>query len=178
LIIYKDIHETIEDGIALLVVMGVVLILLVIFGYISADRMAKRQSEDIEAIVRKIDDAKNRHLGSYEPLKKHSELEEINNYIYDLFESNEQLIQSIEQTERRLRDIQLKEIERQFQPHFLFNTMQTIQYLIPLSPKVAQTVIQQLSQMLRYSLRTASHTVKLAEELSYIEQYVAIQNIR
>ena len=56
--------------------------------------------------------------------------------------------------------------------------MQTIQYLIPLSPKVAQTVIQQLSQMLRYSLRTASHTVKLAEELSYIEQYVAIQNIR
>ena len=45
--------------------------------------------------------------------------------------------------------------------------MQTIQYLIPLSPKVAQTVIQQLSQMLRYSLRTASHTVKLAEELSY-----------
>ncbi|MEJ7223344.1 histidine kinase, partial [Staphylococcus epidermidis] len=107
------------------------------------------------------------------PLKKHSELEEINNYIYDLFESNEQLIQSIEQTERRLRDIQLKEIERQFQPHFLFNTMQTIQYLIPLSPKVAQTVIQQLSQMLRYSLRTASHTVKLAEELSYIEQYVA-----
>ena len=79
--------------------MGVVLILLVIFGYISADRMAKRQSEDIEAIVRKIDDAKNRHLGSYEPLKKHSELEEINNYIYDLFESNEQLIQSIEQTE-------------------------------------------------------------------------------
>ena len=79
--------------------MGVVLILLVIFGYIRADRMAKRQSEDIEAIVRKIDDAKNRHLGSYEPLKKHSELEDINNYIYDLFESNEQLIQSIEQTE-------------------------------------------------------------------------------
>ena len=80
--------------------------------------------------------------------KNNSELEEINNYIYDLFESNEQLIHSIEHTERRLRDIQLKEIERQFQPHFLFNTMQTIQYLITLSPKLAQTVVQQLSQML------------------------------
>lgn len=158
--------------------MGFVLILLVIFGYVSADRMARRQTKDIETIVQKIYYAKNRHLGNYTPLKNYSELEEINNYIYDLFESNEQLIQSIEQTERRLRDIQLKEIERQFQPHFLFNTMQTIQYLIPLSPKVAQTVIQQLSQMLRYSLRTASHTVKLAEELSYIQQYVAIQNIR
>ena len=77
-----------------------------------------------------------------------------------------------------MRDIQLKEIERQFQPHFLFNTMQTIQYLITLSPKLAQTVVQQLSQMLRYSLRTNSHTVELNEELNYIEQYVAIQNIR
>ncbi|MCO6339175.1 sensor histidine kinase [Staphylococcus epidermidis] len=178
IVVYKDIHETIEDGITLLIIMGFVLILLVIFGYVSADRMARRQTKDIETIVQKIYYAKNRHLGNYTPLKNYSELEEINNYIYDLFKSNEQLIQSIEQTERRLRDIQLKEIERQFQPHFLFNTMQTIQYLIPLSPKVAQTVIQQLSQMLRYSLRTASHTVKLAEELSYIQQYVAIQNIR
>ncbi len=54
--------------------------------------------------------------------------------------------------------------------------MQTIQYLITLSP--SQTVVQQLSQMLRYSLRTNSHTVELNEELNYIEQYVAIQNIR
>ncbi|HCV2611143.1 TPA: histidine kinase, partial [Staphylococcus aureus] len=129
-------------------------------------------------IIQKIYYAKNRHLGTYTPLKNNSELEEINNYIYDLFESNEQLIHSIEHTERRLRDIQLKEIERQFQPHFLFNTMQTIQYLITLSPKLAQTVVQQLSQMLRYSLRTNSHTVELNEELNYIEQYVAIQNIR
>ncbi len=56
--------------------------------------------------------------------------------------------------------------------------MQTIQYLITLSPKLAQTVVQQLSQMLRYSLRTNSHTVELNEELNYIEQYVAIRNIR
>ncbi|WP_202471547.1 sensor histidine kinase, partial [Escherichia coli] len=113
--------------------------------------MAKRQTKDIETIIQKIYYAKNRHLGTYTPLKNNSELEEINNYIYKLFESNEQLIHSIDHTERRLRDIQLKEIERQFQPHFLFNTMQTIQYLITLSPKLAQTVVQQLSQMLRYS---------------------------
>ncbi|WP_424842327.1 hypothetical protein [Staphylococcus epidermidis] len=61
--------------------------------------MAKRQSEDIEAIVRKLMMLKIDILVVTKPLKKHSELEEINNYIYDLFESNEQLIQSIEQTE-------------------------------------------------------------------------------
>ena len=177
IIIYKDIHENIEDGITLLIVMAVVLVLLVIFGFISADNMAKRQTKDIETIIQKFTMPKSSSRYIY-AFKNNSELEEINNYIYDLFESNEQLIHSIEHTERRLRDIQLKEIERQFQPHFLFNTMQTIQYLITLSPKLAQTVVQQLSQMLRYSLRTNSHTVELNEELNYIEQYVAIQNIR
>ena len=49
ILLYKDIHETIEDGIALLVVMGVVLILLVIFGYISADRM---QSANLKILKR------------------------------------------------------------------------------------------------------------------------------
>ena len=85
LIIYKDIHENIEDGITLLIVMAVVLVLLVIFGFISADNMAKRQTKDIETIIQKIYYAKNRHLGTYTPLKNNSELEEINNYIYDLF---------------------------------------------------------------------------------------------
>ncbi len=95
--LFIKIYINIEDGITLLIVMAVVLVLLVIFGFISADNMAKRQTKDIETIIQKIYYAKNRHLGTYTPLKNNSELE-INNYIYDLFESNEQLIHSIEHT--------------------------------------------------------------------------------
>lgn len=40
-IIYKDIYENIEDGIMLLIVMVVVFVLLVIFGFISVDNMVK-----------------------------------------------------------------------------------------------------------------------------------------
>lgn len=178
LILYKDIHETLDDGLYLLIIMTVVLIILIIVGFMSAHQMAQRQTRDIETIIQKIYYAKNRHLGPYEPLSKHSELELINTYIYDLFESNEQLIKSIEQSEKRIRDIQLKEIEKQFQPHFLFNTMQTIQYLITMSPTQAQSVVQQLSQMLRYTLRTKTSQVTIQDELNYIKQYVSIQNTR
>ncbi|AKS66196.1 histidine kinase [Staphylococcus schleiferi] len=178
LIQFKNIHDTLEDGIILLIIMGLVLILFILFGLFNAHNMAKRQTQDIEAIIQRIYYAKNRHLGRYQPLAQPSELEEINTYIYDLFESNEKLIRSIENTEQRLREIQLKEIERQFQPHFLFNTMQTIQYLITLSPQLAQQVVQQLSQMLRYTLRVKSDHVQIKDELDYIQQYVAIQNVR
>ena len=49
--------------------MAVVLVLLVIFGFISADNMAKRQTKDIETIIQKNLLCQNRHLGTYTPLK-------------------------------------------------------------------------------------------------------------
>ncbi|EGQ1772178.1 sensor histidine kinase [Staphylococcus pseudintermedius] len=175
---FKDIHDALEDGLRLLAIICIAFVLLMIFGFMNAHRMAKRQTRDIELMIDRINQAQRRELGAYQPLGQPSELEDINTYIYELVESNETLIHSIEQTEQQLRKIQLKEIERQFQPHFLFNTMQTIQYLITLSPRQAQKVVQQLSQMLRYTLRVKTDKVSLKEELAYIQKYVTIQNIR
>ncbi|EGQ4351565.1 sensor histidine kinase [Staphylococcus pseudintermedius] len=175
---FKDIHDALEDGLRLLAIICIAFVLLMIFGFMNAHRMAKCQTRDIELMIDRINQAQRRELGAYQPLGQPSELEDINTYIYELVESNETLIHSIEQTEQQLRKIQLKEIERQFQPHFLFNTMQTIQYLITLSPRQAQKVVQQLSQMLRYTLRVKTDKVPLKEELAYIQKYVTIQNIR
>ncbi|WP_432807021.1 sensor histidine kinase [Mammaliicoccus sciuri] len=153
-------------------------VILTIFGYISSSKISQVQTRDIESIIKRIKYAKERKLGTYEPLSRTSELEEINKYVYDLFESNEALIHSIEDTEKSLREIQLKEIERQFHPHFLFNTMQTIQYLVSTSPNKAEEILQQLSEMLRYSLRVKSDNVLVKDELLYIKKYISIQNVR
>ncbi|WP_398570949.1 sensor histidine kinase, partial [Staphylococcus aureus] len=48
---------------------------------------------------------------------------------------------------------------------------------IPLSPKLPQTLVQQLSQILPYSLPTNSHTLQLNQHFNYIQHYLAIQNI-
>ena len=154
IIIYKDIHENIEDGITLLIVMAVVLVLLVIFGFISADNMAKRQTKDIETIIQKFTMPKSSSRYIY-AFKNNSELEEINNYIYDLFESNEQLIHSIEHTERRLRDIQLKEIERQFNLISIqYDANNTIfNYVISeISTNCGPTIIANVTLLITYKL--------------------------
>ncbi|MCJ1749174.1 histidine kinase [Mammaliicoccus sciuri] len=178
IVLLKDIHEILNDGIKLLSIMLLTFVILTIFGYISSSKISQVQTRDIESIIKRIKYAKERKLGTYEPLSRTSELEEINKYVYDLFESNEALIHSIEDTEKSLREIQLKEIERQFHPHFLFNTMQTIQYLVSTSPNKAEEILQQLSEMLRYSLRVKSDNVLVKDELLYIKKYISIQNVR
>jgi len=64
-------------------------------------------------------------------------------------------------------------------PHFLFNTINNIDVLIESDPKKASEYIIKLSSILRFYLyKTAETLIPLADEIKYIEEYVALQKIR
>src|SRR5918992_578097 len=84
-----------------------------------------------------------------------------------------------EQLEARLARAQLQTLKLQLQPHFLFNTLNTITALIGVDPRVAERMVSGLSELLRLSLRNAGEQeVPLARELELLEHYVEIQQIR
>lgn len=74
---------------------------------------------------------------------------------------------------------QLKQLQSQIEPHFLFNTLATINALIMVEPHTAQQMLGKLTALLRGSLRRHRQTlVPLAEELALVEAYLEIQKIR
>ncbi|MDB4912752.1 MAG: LytTr DNA-binding region [Gemmatimonadetes bacterium] len=73
---------------------------------------------------------------------------------------------------------QLEALKSQLHPHFLFNSLNTISALVVHDPLVARRVIGRLSDLLRYALKDDGHTVPLADELSFLQGYVEIQNAR
>jgi sensor histidine kinase YesM len=84
-----------------------------------------------------------------------------------------------EQLEARLERAQLETLKLQLQPHFLFNTLNTITALIGVDPRVAERMVSGLSELLRLSLRNAGEQeVPLSRELELLEHYVDIQQIR
>jgi sensor histidine kinase YesM len=84
-----------------------------------------------------------------------------------------------EQLEARLARAQLQTLKLQLQPHFLFNTLNTITALIGVNPRVAERMVSGLSELLRLSLRNAGEQeVPLSRELELLEHYVEIQQIR
>ena len=84
-----------------------------------------------------------------------------------------------EQLEARLALAQLQTLKLQLQPHFLFNTLNTITALIGVDPRVAERMVSGLSELLRLSLRNAGEqVVPLARELELLQHYVEIQQIR
>ena len=81
--------------------------------------------------------------------------------------------------ERALVDAQLKTLQAQIEPHFLFNTLSTAMSLIHTQPNAAEEVLQQLTRLLRNSLsRTREQNTTLDQELSLVKAYLRINQIR
>lgn len=77
------------------------------------------------------------------------------------------------------KEMQIALLKSQINPHFLFNTLNSISTLVHSSKEQARKVITQLSDIFRYALDAHSdEMVKLADEITFIENYVRIQQVR
>ena len=78
-----------------------------------------------------------------------------------------------------LRDAELRGLEAQINPHFLFNSLNSIRGLVVENPPLAQDLITRLANILRYNLhRDAGHTVPLDSELEAAGDYIALESAR
>jgi two-component system, LytTR family, sensor kinase len=83
------------------------------------------------------------------------------------------------QLETRLVEAQLQSLQRQLQPHFLFNTLNTISALMHRDVEAADAMIARLSDLLRISLQMVGvQEVTLKEELDFLSKYLEIEQTR
>ena len=84
-----------------------------------------------------------------------------------------------QELERVARDAQLRALRAQLNPHFLFNSLNSVRSLITENPQRAASMVTGLSEILRYSLTSDRRdTVSLAEELGVIDEYVDVERVR
>jgi len=85
----------------------------------------------------------------------------------------------VEQLKTQSLQSQFESLKNQMSPHFLFNSLTALNNLVEESPKTANTYINRLSQVLRYSLQSnKKQTVTVAEELGFIDSYLFLLKIR
>ncbi len=74
---------------------------------------------------------------------------------------------------------ELKLLRAQINPHFLFNTLNTIAHLVEAEPESAVATVEKLSDLFRYTLVvTKSDFVSISEEINYIKQFLEIEKLR
>lgn len=84
-----------------------------------------------------------------------------------------------EEAEKLVRDAELTALRQQLQPHFLFNSLNSISALAGSKPDEARKMVQQLSDFLRGTLRKdEQQLVKLTDELQHLKLYLEIEKVR
>ncbi|HKR05835.1 MAG TPA: histidine kinase [Bacteroidia bacterium] len=84
-----------------------------------------------------------------------------------------------DEAEKLLRDAELSRLRQQLQPHFLFNSLNSISALAGSRPEEARKMIQQLSDFLRGTLKKDDQQlVNFSDELQHLQLYLEIEKVR
>ena len=86
--------------------------------------------------------------------------------------------QKLEEQSRMLLEARLDALQRQINPHFLFNTLNSIASLVRSQPELARDMIVKLGNILRALLRDREAFVPLEEELAFTDDYLSIEVVR
>lgn len=102
--------------------------------------------------------------------------------IRDSFNEMVDRVQSLIQKNKELNDsnyqMELRNMEALFNPHFVFNVLETIKYMIPADADAASRMVVSFARLLRYSLHYGQATVPLSTDMEYIEDYLDLQKQR
>ena len=85
---------------------------------------------------------------------------------------------TLERQQRLLNEARLAALTRQINPHFLFNTLNSISSLVRIDPERARGMIYKLSNILRRAMRKHENLSPLRDELSFIDDYMSIEMAR
>lgn len=89
------------------------------------------------------------------------------------------LLQRKEQVERMAKDAELYQLRQQLQPHFLFNSLNSINALIASKPEQAREMVLQLSDFFRSTIRKDDRAwIVISEEIEQLQLFLAIEKIR
>jgi two-component system sensor histidine kinase YesM len=150
-------------------------------GLILTYRLTKKNYQRVQAIINLIESAEKGLPLPELPATVQDEYSFITNNILKTFIEQKYLQVQLSERKYRLRVMELLALQAQINPHFLFNTLETIKWKVfqfTNRPSPATTMLENLAAILHYSLESPDRQVTVTEEIANTRNYLEIQKIR
>ncbi|EKY01694.1 histidine kinase [Selenomonas sp. oral taxon 138] len=155
-----------------------VLLLMIPFIFFRVRREMAEKMCAMDEIIDAFRAVRHGHLDRELVIRTGNEFEEIAGEYNRMVQSLVQLMEENEEKARVSVISEVRQLESQFNPHFLFNTLENIKFMTKLDPDAAMRMITALSALLRYSIDSRVQRVPLAEDICHLGSYVEIQRQR
>jgi len=157
---------------------AIILVFLSIVMLMVAKKITKEKTKIIDKVVEAFEEVQAGNLDETLHIKSYDEFEIIGESYNLMLSSIKELIASNEEKIRQTSIAEIKQLESQFNPHFLFNTLEHIRCMTKLDPDAVNKMIVSLASILRYSINNTILDVTIAEDLEYTKSYLLIQKYR
>ncbi len=146
--------------------------------YYAAKIIAEKKTKVIEEIVKAIENIKTGDLETRLNVETNDEFGIIADSYNEMLLNIKKLIEINKEEAKHSAVMEIKQLESQFNPHFLFNTLEMLRYTIKYDTSVANKIIINISSLLRFSIENKSSEVSLQRDLAYTKNYLEIQKYR
>lgn len=146
--------------------------------YRSAGKVADKKTEIIYDLIGALEQVERGDLTVSLNIASGDEFERIGDSFNTMIGSIRHLLLRHQELARENMQATVQILESQFNPHFLFNTLESIRYMIRFGPKEAEKMLVSLSRMLRYSIQNGKDVVTVKDEMDFISRYLQVMLYR
>lgn len=176
-IVDKRIIEKETDGIRAGInnIIAVCVALTMAIGLISASVLAKR----IKSLVRNMKDVESGKLDTRIAVGSNDEIGYLEQSFSTMCAKLEEYIKNVYVFEIKTKTAELRALQAQIDPHFLFNTLESIRATAQINNDTQTAkMIHLLGNMFRWNIRTRGMFVDLKDEIDYVRSYIELQKLR
>ena len=165
-------QQMMRFGMMLIAVMALVLISLVPW---LADYVTRRNLRPIETMIQTVRShdpnsrIRERSFSEFQLL--YDEFNLMMEHMQVLARDNEELVQ-------RKRMMEVKHLKDQFNPHFVFNVMENLHFIILTNPEKAADMLVAFANLMRYEIDDAQTLVPLETDIEFVNDYLLLQKMR
>lgn len=154
------------------------LVLMAVWMLINTRKVTEKKTEDFYRILEVMEDAAGGNLERTIEIDRDNEFATIADTYNQMIVSLKTQMENNQKMAQLVASSQNKQLESQFNPHFLYNTLENIRYMCKMEPDIAEKMVYSLSGLLRYSLDGKEAEVTLREDLEHLENYLTILRYR
>lgn len=156
----------------LIVSVSIIAIILV------ANHFANKNTQSLDQLLVAIDKVRHGDFNTKLNIDSYREFALVSTYFNEMIDNFVLLIKQNNELYARNNISEMRQLESQFNPHFLFNALESLKYLIRLQSIDAEKFVMKLAGILRYSISTIENFTSLENDLKHIQDYLDIQKIR
>lgn len=157
------------------ITLGIIILVAIVFVFL----MSRRITNALYRLVREISNASKNDFHQYVSVEGTYETRELGQAFNSMLDELHDYVEQLVQSQKQIRHAELSALQQQINPHFLYNTLTSIKFMVKHGSKEeAEETLNAFISILQNTIGNGSETVTVQQEINTLKDYVLINQMR